>query len=108
MINKKIIDIMESLQIPCYYQECNNRKDYYVLFNIFLEKDIEVADNISQATTYYITINYWYKKDCKDLVKYKEIKQAMKSNGFKFDDINDVVGNTHFCKSMDFIIKEWN
>ncbi|KGJ49823.1 hypothetical protein KD33_07780 [Clostridium sp. NCR] len=111
-MNKEIMDLIKSLNIPCYYQELNvnntNKPANYVLFSIYLEKDVEVADNISQATTYYIAINYWYEKSCKDLDKYRQIKNLMKSNGFKFDGINDMKSETHFCKNIDFIKKVWN
>lgn len=108
MINKKIMDIFKSLNIPCYYQQCTDKKDYYVIFKVYNEQDVEVIDNKSVATIYYITINYWYKKTCKDIEKYKLIKKEMKSNGFKFDGVTDLSGETHFGKNMDFTIKEWN
>lgn len=109
-MNKEIMTLIKSLNIPCYYQELSNsnKPDNYVLFSIYLENDVEVADNESKATTYYITLNYWYKKDCKDLDKYKTIKNLMKSNRFKFDSVNDLKSETHFCKSIDFIKKVWN
>jgi hypothetical protein len=107
-MNKKIMDIFRGLGIPSFYQECTNKTDNYVIFSIYSEKDTEVLDNVSNATLHYVTINYWYDKCLKDLDKYKTIKTTMKSNGFKFYGCADLVGDTRFGKSLDFIYKEWN
>lgn len=105
----KIFDILKSIGITGYFQECTNKTDEYVVYSIYQEKDTEVADNISNATLYYITINYWYRKDNRILAdRYKEIKNIMKSNGFTFDGCVDLIGDTHFGKNMDFKIKVWN
>ncbi len=102
------MSIFKGLGINSYYQECTNKSDNYVIFSIYKEQDTEIADNISNSTLYYVTINYWYDKSCKHLDKYKIIKEAMKSNGFKFDGCTDLVGTTHFCKNIDFIYKSWD
>lgn len=108
-MRSKIFNILQAININAYYQECTNKTDEYVIYSIYQEKDTEVADNTSQATMYYITINYWYKKDNRKLTdRYKEIKKVMKSNSFKFDGCVDLVGETHFGKNMDFKIKVWN
>lgn len=105
----EIFNILKSININAYYQECTNKMDEYVVYSIYQEKDTEVADNKSNAVLYYITINYWYKKDNRKLSgRYKKIKNAMKSNGFKFDGCVDLTGETHFGKNMDFKIKVWN
>ncbi|MDK2587475.1 hypothetical protein QOZ83_16670, partial [Romboutsia sedimentorum] len=80
--------------IKPYYQECPNKSDNYVVFSIYSEQDTEIADNISKSTLYYVTINYWYDKSLKHLDKYKDIKQTMKSNGFKYDGTTDLSGDT--------------
>lgn len=105
----KIFNILKSIDIDAYYQECTNKTDEYVVYSIYQEKDTEVADNKSHATLYYITINYFYRKDNRLLAdRYKEIKNIMKSHGFKFDGCVDLAGETHFGKNMDFKIKIWN
>lgn len=107
----RIFNILKSIGIEAYYQECTNKSNEYVVYNIYQEKDAEIVDNKSNATLYYITINYWYKKDNIELIKsdrYKEIKKIMKSNGFKFDGCVDLLGEMYFGKNMDFKIKEWN
>lgn len=108
MINKKIMEIFKSLNINCFYQECPESSDFYAIYSVYNETDDDVLENESQSSVYYVTINYCYSKDCKSLDKYKLIKKAMKENGFKFDGIKDIIGETHFIKNMDFIKKEWN
>lgn len=110
-MRSKIFNILKSININAYYQECTNKTDEYVVYSIYQEKDTEVADNTSQATMYYLTINYWYKKGDRllaDKDRYKEIKKIMKSNGFGFDGCVDIVGETHFGKNMDFKIEICN
>lgn len=107
----KIFKILQSINLNAYHQECTNKTNEYVVYSIYQEKDTEVADNVSRATLYYITINYCYKKGDRALAnkdRYKEIKNVMKSNGFKFEGCVDLVGETHFGKNMDFKIKIWN
>lgn len=105
---EKIFNILQSIEIEGFYQECNTPKDNYCIFSIYNEVDTEIADNISNATIYYITINYWYSKKSKALSeKYKEIKKVMKNNGFYFENCTDIKGETHFGKSLDFKIKIW-
>lgn len=107
----EIFNILKSININAYYQECTNKTDEYVVYSIYQEKDTEVVDNKSRATLYYITINYCYKKGNIELGnkdRYKEIKKIMKSNGFGFDGCVDVVGETHFGKNMDFKIEICN
>ncbi|EQK42912.1 hypothetical protein C672_1856 [[Clostridium] bifermentans ATCC 638] len=100
----KIFKIMKSIGINAYYQECSEPINEYVIYSIYQEKDTEIADNVSQATVYYITMNYWYINEN----RYKQIKNTMKSNGFKYDGSRDRIGENHLGKTMDFVFKEWN
>lgn len=105
---KKIFDILQSVDIEAFYQECSIPTDNYAIFDIFNEKDTEVADNVSNATIYSISINYWYRKNSRLLSeKYKDIKKVMKNNGFHFESCTDIKGETHFGKSLDFKMKIW-
>lgn len=105
----RIYEILQSIDVEGYYQECTDKAKEYAVYSIYQEKDTDVADNKSQATVYYITINYWYEKGNISLLdRYKDIKNVMKSNGFVSDGVADLVGETHFGKNMDFKIKMWN
>lgn len=116
MINQKIVQLIKSLGIECYYQKVSIRKDKYVIFSVYQEKDTDVVDNKSISTTYYITINYWYTNP-NDARLYKDIKRILKENKFKFQDCRDVVdidartnnlGNEYFGKNLDFVFREFN
>lgn len=105
LINKIIIDVIKSLGIKCYFMEAANPGDKYVLFNTFLERDTDILDNKSMSTTYYIQLNYWYKNPV-DVVLYKQIKETMKTNGFKYDSCKDSKDGDYYCKAFDFKYKE--
>ncbi|MEG2056824.1 MAG: hypothetical protein RRZ84_02800 [Romboutsia sp.] len=106
MINKKIIDILKPLSIPAYYMSAGKQVDKYIVFSIYNEKDTDRFDNKNLSETYYITLNFWYKKPS-DLVLYKQIKELLKENRFKFDGSNDLKDGEFFGKNLDFIYKEF-
>lgn len=108
-MNKKIVDIIESLGIKAYYHKAlsSKDKDKYVIFNIYDEEDTYVFDNNSLYTIYYVSLNYWC-KNIEDLDLYKDIKIKMKENKFIFDGCTDVFDENYYGKNMDFIFKEMN
>lgn len=106
MINKKIIDTLKPLGIPTYYMSTGKQSDKYITFSIYNEKDTDKFDNKNLSETYYIALNYWYSNP-KDLMLYKEIKQLLKENKFKFDGSNDLKDGDYYGKNLDFIYKEF-
>ncbi len=106
MVNKKIIDTLKPLGIPTYYMSTGKQSDKYITFSIYNEKDTDKFDNKNLSETYYITLNYWYSNP-KDLMLYKEIKQLLKENKFKFDGSNDLKDGDYYGKNLDFIYKEF-
>lgn len=106
MINKKIIDSLKVLNIPVVYMEINKKKDKYVIFSIYNEKDSMFCNDTNLAEKYYITLNYWFNNPS-DIGIYKEIKKLMKENGFIYDSGTDLrKDGDYFGKSMDFIYEE--
>lgn len=105
-MNKKILDILGVLGIPTYYQETSIKKDKYIIFSIYNERDTLNYDDTNLSTTYSITFNYWYKNG-KDLELYKEIKRLLKENGFIFNGSNDLPKDgLYYGKNLDFIYEE--
>lgn len=90
MINKFIIDILKSINIPCYYMQApKTRDDAYCIFSIFKEQDIGLYDNDNLKEVYYCTLNYWYSSP-QDVLKYSEIKNLLKKNKVVIRDIVDM------------------
>lgn len=106
MINKKIIDTLKELDVTVAYQEIKQRKDKYIIFNIYNEKDILFCNDINLAEKCYITLNYWY-TNATDLGLYKQVKKLMKENDFTFDNGTDLKKDgDYYGKSMDFKYEE--
>lgn len=106
MINKKIIETLKPLNIPVAYMSTGIQKDKYITFTVYNEKDTDRFDNRNLSETYYIALNYWYKNPG-DIVLYKQIKQLLKDNKFRFDGGNDLKDGDYYGKNLDFIYKEF-
>jgi hypothetical protein len=106
MINELVVSTLKSLNIPIVYQSYNtdNKPPAYVIFSIYNEADTDIADDINDSETYYITLNYWFQNPS-DNSKAKQIKNLMKQAGFIFDGANDLTGQTSYGKNLDFIYK---
>lgn len=106
MINKRIIDALKPLNIPVAYMTIGKQADRFIVFTIYNEKDTDRFDNKNLSETYYVSLNYWYKNP-NDLSVYKQIKQILKENKFKFDGSNDLKDGDYYGKNLDFIVKEF-
>lgn len=106
MINKIIIDTLKPLNIPVYYMVAGKQTDKFITFAIYNEKDTDRFDNKNLSETYYIALNYWYKNPG-DIGLYKQIKQLLKQNGFRFDGSNDLKDGDYYGKNLDFIYKQF-
>ena len=104
-MNSKITSLLKKIVPDTYYQETTQRPDKYCIFSYYDEKDSMFYEDTNLSETYYITINYWYKKPS-DLMLYKKIKNILKSNGFTFDGASDLKDGDYYGKSMDFIYEE--
>ena len=103
-MNSKIINLLKDI-VPIYYQETKQSHDKYCIFSYYDEQDSMFYDDTNLSETYYITINYWYKKST-DMMIYKQIKDILKSNGFTFDGSADLKEGAYYGKNMDFIYEE--
>ncbi|HBE9404960.1 TPA: hypothetical protein KNH94_000153 [Clostridioides difficile] len=104
-MNKKIVDTLNKIGIPIFYQETSDMLDKYIIFSIYDEKDSMYTNDINLSETYSITLNYWYKSN-QDLGIYKKIKEVMKENGFIFTGAKDLKEGSYFGKNMDFFYEE--
>ena len=107
MIEKLIIDTLKDLNIPIYLDECDGSDDEYIVFSIYNAEDSDFVDDVNLSETYYMTVNYWC-GSLKNLNKYKEIKNKLKSNGFTFDTWNNISKNGKKGKSLDFIFENYD
>ena len=71
-MNSKIINLLKDV-VPTYYQDTKQCPDKYCIFSCYNEQDSMFYDDTNLSETYYITINYWYKRPT-DMMLYKQIK----------------------------------
>lgn len=107
-MKKLIFDILQSININAYHNECNNpNEDFYVIYTYY-RNSTEIIDNKSRAMIYNVTLTLWYKKD--DLYadeKVDKIIEVMKNNKFNYIDDLDIVGISKFGKEIKFKKKNW-
>ena len=78
-MNSKIIKLLKDI-VPTYYLETTQCPDKYCIFSYYDEQDSMFYDDTNLSETYYITINYWYKRPA-DMMLYKQIKNILMVNG---------------------------
>lgn len=101
MTNKDIINLLSPLGIKVAHIEYIGTADKYITFNID-ELDSDYADDDNTSILYKIKLNYWCKNP-DDLYLYKNIKQLLKSSGFRSGSISDEyeVKEKTYGKSME-------
>ncbi|MGL4731256.1 MAG: hypothetical protein ACRCW0_06700 [Clostridium sp.] len=100
-----LCDLLETLNIPIGHEELENvdKLEEYIVFNVYHDEESNICDDSNLTETYYITINYYYKKYI-NLYKWKIIRDLLKSNNFKYDGGGSGNGSSSFkCKNMDFM-----
>ena len=97
-----IVEALLPLDIDLGFMKYEGNAKEYIIFNVYDEKDSNLCDDINLSETYYIQVNYWF-KSLKNISKYKQIKDILKSKGFYFDNAVDLVDEDFYGKSMDFI-----
>lgn len=105
-MNKKILDALSELKIDTVFMEYSGKNDKYIVFGVTKEVETDIYDDENESITYYISLNYWYKKPG-DVVYLTKIRKMMKDAGFIFDDGVDLREGNFYGKNYDFIYKEY-
>lgn len=110
-----IINAIEvKLEIPCFNQICTEDLDHaYVIFKVIDSRSGMILDNVSNCEYYNIDITFW-SNNPKDLLRYREIINSLKLNGFRYlrsfdllDENSSQVNqeNKYYGKLMEFKYK---
>lgn len=81
MINKIIIDTLNSLNVPVSFQKYSGKAETYITFYEYLATGEEYEDDEESLTAHYIQVDVWSKIDYTNLVK--EAKKLLINAGFK-------------------------
>lgn len=102
-IYELIKNTVKSLDIECYYSAAESRLDNYAIYSVDTESETEHFDNKNFAIEYNVSIKYFYKKP-NQMMKYREIINAMKKNGFSFiTAYDDGKKDPYYIKEMEFV-----
>ncbi len=81
MINSKIIETLEPLNIPTHWMEYSGEDVEYIIFQTNNADDINYSDDIAYKENIEIGLIYWFKTPA-GASKIDEIKRLMKQNNF--------------------------
>lgn len=80
MINKRLIQAFDELELPAFYISKGNFKDSCVVFN-YIETPSSFADNKEDTTSYYILLNLYDKENI--IETSQKIIKKLNEYGFK-------------------------
>ena len=81
MINSKIIQTLEPLNVPIHWMNYNGDESKYIIFQCNSQDDIKHHDDIVSAEQIEIGLTYWFNSP-ESVDEIFEIKNLMKENGF--------------------------
>ncbi|RDY29760.1 hypothetical protein CHL78_000900 [Romboutsia weinsteinii] len=81
MINSKIIETLQPLNIPIHWMEYSGDNEEYLIFQTNNQDDINYSDDIASNENIEIGLIYWFKSPA-GASKIDEIKRLMKEEKF--------------------------
>lgn len=99
MINSKIIQSLEPLNIPIYWMEYYGEDKEYIIFKTNNQDDIYYFDDIASKESIEIGLIYWFKTTA-GLYNVDEIRKLMKQNGFIKLNEKDIKDDEYYGRSF--------
>ena len=99
MINSKIIQTLQSLEIPIYWMSYDGDDKEYVIFQTNNQDDIKHHDDTTDAEQIDIGLIYWF-NGSEGVSKINEIKVLMKENGFIKLNERDIKDDDYYGRSF--------
>jgi len=81
MINKLIIDTLQPLGIPVYFQRYDGNEDTYITFFTYNEQGELFADDIEIQTGFNVQIDIWSKGNYMNIAD--QTRELLENVGFK-------------------------
>ena len=101
MINSKIIQTLESLNLPVYWIDYDGEESEYIIFKTNNQDDVKHHDDIVSAEQIEIGLIYWFNSPA-SVDKISKIKNLMKENGFIKISEKDMKDDEYFGRSFSF------
>lgn len=100
-MNTLIMNTLKPLGITTRYMNYDGKDGEYIIFTITSEEDSFFTDDVNESEINTISLNFWYTNGS-SYAKIKEIKRAMKENGFIYIGGTDLFDNGYFGRNMMF------
>ena len=105
MINSKIMEILEPLNIPIYWIEYNGEESQYIIFQTLNQDNTYHYDDVAHSEGIEISLNYWFKDDVDtDIIEenLNKIKLLLKENNFIKISEMDLKQDNYYGRSFKF------
>lgn len=101
MINSKIIQALEPLNIPVYWMNYDGNDSEYIIFQTNSNNDIRFTDDTANAEQSDVGLIYWFNKSTV-VSKIDTIKELMKQNNFIKLSERDMYDDGYYGRSFSF------
>lgn len=103
MINSKIREILDPLDIPIYWIEYDGEESQYIIFQTINQDNTNHYDDIAHSEDIEFSLNYWFKDDVDtDIIEenINKIKVLLKENNFIKEQEKDLKDEDYYGRSF--------
>ncbi|MDY2883451.1 MAG: hypothetical protein SOT71_12450 [Romboutsia timonensis] len=101
MINSKIIQALEPLNIPVYWMNYDGNDAEYIIFQTNSQKDIRFTDDTADAESSDIGLIFWFNTPS-GASRIQQIKDLMKANNFIKISERDMYDKGYYGRTFSF------
>lgn len=101
MINSKILQALEPLNIPVYWMKYDGNDNEYIIFQTNSQSDIRFTDDTADAESSDIGVIFWFNKPSSSS-KIQQIKDLMKQNKFIKISERDMYDDGYYGRTFSF------
>lgn len=101
MINSKIIQALEPLNIPIYWMNYDGDDNEYIIFQTNSQNDIRFTDDTADAEQSDIGLIYWFNTP-DGASKIDMLKELMKQNNFIKISERDMYDDGYYGRTFNF------
>lgn len=103
MINSKLIEIFQTLEIPIYWIEYNGEEMQYIIFQTINQDNINHFDDLAHSENIEISLIYWFNESVEaDIVEenLNKIKVLLRENNFIKLEEKDLKDENYYGRSF--------
>ena len=101
MINLKIIQALEPLNIPIYWMNYDGNDEEYIIFQTNSQNDIRFTDDTADAESSDIGLIFWFNTPA-GASKIDTLKELMKQNNFIKISERDMYDDGYYGRTLNF------